>query len=517
MEEVQQVPNIVKWVDILFRRKALLAACVLIALSVGLVAYLVQPKVFQSQSLLSYKQQMVNAGRMLPDDNSKLKDIVSTLTQIVTSRSSLEKIIDNEKLFQKEREQLPMEDVVEKMRSNINIIPSKNGDTFSVVYTGSDPNKVARGANALAGRFIEENMKFREERASVTSAYTEEELGIAKKMLDAKEGVMRDYKLKFYNEMPDQRETNMSRLISLQNHNQSRQESIQNMERTRALLRDQIAMRKELLEVKKVNPVPNEPAQVLSKGEILKRLNVELQALELKYKDQHPKVLNLKNKIAKLEQSVAEDPSPAESENVAESIDKALYDLELQIKDIDYSIGKLTKERAGAEVQIEQYEKWVAAAPVREAEWSALTREYGELKRHYDFLVAQNLQADSALNLEKKQRGSQFTIEDAAQRPVKPVKPDFLKVMGVSLFLGAGAGVGFSLLLAKLDTSFRFPEELEAAFPMEVLCAVPHLPLQQEVRRQRIFTVLASFVFLSWAIAIVGALAFFLKQGRIII
>src|SRR3989339_388605 len=154
MEEMNQVPKIIQWIDIGDRRKALITTCILTALTIGLSIYLAQPKVFQSDSLLSYQQQMVNAGRMLPDDNSKLKDIVSTLTQIVTSRSSLEKIINDEKLFEKERKQLPMEDVIEEMRSQISIEPSKNGDTFRVVYTGSDPVKVVRVANALAARFI---------------------------------------------------------------------------------------------------------------------------------------------------------------------------------------------------------------------------------------------------------------------------------------------------------------------------------------------------------------------------
>ena len=240
-------------IDIAGRRKALIASCILTALTIGLGVYLIQPKVFQSDSLLSYQQQMVNTGRMLPDDKSRLQDVVSTLTQIVTSRTSLEKIINDENLYEKERESLPMEDVVERMRKDINIIPSKNGDTFIVSYMDNNPDKVAKVVNALAARFIGENMKYREERASETSAYTEEELNMAKKMLDTKEAVMRDYKLKYFNEMADQRETNMARLIALQDNYQSRQESIQNLEQTYAMLRDQIATRKELLEAKQVN------------------------------------------------------------------------------------------------------------------------------------------------------------------------------------------------------------------------------------------------------------------------
>ncbi|OGR15906.1 MAG: hypothetical protein A2X81_13830 [Desulfobacterales bacterium GWB2_56_26] len=511
-----------QWIDIAGRRKALITTCILTALTIGLGVYLSQPKVFQSDSLLSYQQQMVNTGRMLPDDNSQLKDIVSTLTQIVTSRTSLEKIITNEKLFEKERKELPMEDVVEGMRSNIEIITSKNGDTFRIVHMGSDPVKVVRVANALAARFIEENMKYRELRASETSAYTEEELEMAKKMLDGKEVVMRDYKLQFYNEMPDQREVNMSRLISLQNHDQSRQESIQNLERTRALLRDQIGTRKELMQAKLESSSSSDDAsQGLSRQDKLERLRAELHALGLKYKEHHPKIISLRSKIAKLEQAepAADSGLPAAQpgSGAREQDDKTVVALELQVKDITFSIEKLTKEKQEIDGLTKQYDKWISAAPVREAEWSALTREYGELKRHYDFLVGQNLQAGSALNLERKQRGSQFKIEDSAQQPVKPVKPDFLKIMGIALLLGSGAGVAGALLLEKTDTSFRFPEQLEATFPFEVLCAVPILPLKAEIVRQRVMTTTATVFFLTWASAIVAALGVLWTQGRIIV
>lgn len=520
--EASPVPKIIQLIDIAGRRKALIASCILTALTVGLGIYLIQPKVFQSDSLLSYQQQMVDTGRMLPDDKSRLQDVVSTLTQIVTSRTSLEKIIVDENLFAKERESLPMEDIIERMRKQISIVPSKNGDTFVVSYMDNSPDKVAKVANALAARFIGENMKYREERASETSAYTTEELNLAKKMLDSKEAVMRDYKLKYFNEMAQQRETNMARLIALQNNYQSRQESIQTLEQTYAMLRDQIGTRKELLEVKQANltSTAGDKLQVLSPAEQLVQLRAELQSIGLKYKKEHPKIKSLENKIARLEKSIQTEPTSASSQkkdSFNDLTDKTLVGLQNQLKDISVSITNIKKEKEDIQKQIDQYDKWIAAAPVREAEWSALSREYGELKRHYDFLMGQNLQAGSALNLERKQRGSQFKIEDFAQPPVKPVTPNFLKIMKIALLLGFGAGGAGALLLEKFDTSFRFPEQLKAAFPLEVLCSVPRLSLKREIARKRIWTILGTATFLTWAVVLVAALGILWKQGRIIV
>ena len=53
---------------------------------------------------------------------------------------------------------------------------------------------------------------------------------MAKKVMDEKENAMRDYKMKYYNEMPEHREANMSQLTALQVQYQGRQDSIQDLE-----------------------------------------------------------------------------------------------------------------------------------------------------------------------------------------------------------------------------------------------------------------------------------------------
>ena len=133
------------------------------------------------------------------------------------------------------------------MRKKISITPANRGDTFIVSYEATNPEKVGRVTNALASGFIQENMKYREEKAAETSTYTQDELNMAKEILDRKEALMRDFKLKNYNEMPEQQAVNITRLTSLQTQYQSIQLSIQDLERTRVLSRDQLANRRQML------------------------------------------------------------------------------------------------------------------------------------------------------------------------------------------------------------------------------------------------------------------------------
>ncbi len=78
-----------KYIDLLFRRKIIIVTLFLLSLPIGLGSYLVTPKAYQTTSLLSYQQQKINPNKMSPDVVSRIRDIVSTLTQIVTSRTNL--------------------------------------------------------------------------------------------------------------------------------------------------------------------------------------------------------------------------------------------------------------------------------------------------------------------------------------------------------------------------------------------------------------------------------------------
>ena len=110
-----------KYLDLFFRRKIFIIIVLLLSLPIGLGIYLTTPKEYQSSCLLSYQQQKINPNELSPDVKSTVVDIVNTLSQIVISRTNLEKIILELDLYPEQRKQLPIEDVVEILRGKIEI------------------------------------------------------------------------------------------------------------------------------------------------------------------------------------------------------------------------------------------------------------------------------------------------------------------------------------------------------------------------------------------------------------
>jgi len=535
--DIKQRQLVNKYLDLLFRRKIFIIVLLLLSLPIGLGVYLRTPKVYESSSLLSYQQQKISPNKLAPDFQSNIRDIVNTLTQIVTSRTNLEKIINELDLYPEAREKLPIEDVIEIFREKIVITPSNRGNIFTISYSGGQPDKVVRVTNAIAAKFIEENLKYRQERATDTSLYTNQELQTAKKVMDAQENAMRDYKLKNYNEMPGNRQANMARLTSLQGQYQGKQDSIQDLERTLVLIQDQMNNLK-ILAQRSAGYATDGDTGISYGSEAFQRLGQlrsNLDALLLKYTEKHPEIVRVRKLIAKLEVEVQNEGDAGNSASATSQTTSAevqpgrraqkqdttyvqtLLQLETQYKDIKRNIANIESEKTQILAEIDQVEDWVAAAPIREAEWSSLTREYDQLKKHYDYLVAQNLAAQSMLNLEERQKGSQFKIEDPGRYPGKPIKPDFLKIMIMSVMVGLGLGVGGVLVLDVFDASFRDPETLEPSLGVPLLITIPYIETQAEVKKKKWVLIFKSILLLSGSGLVVALFVLVWVRGYIVL
>ncbi len=540
--EKEQRQQIEKTLAIVNRRKEFISICLLISLVAGLAYYLRTPKVYQASALIRYQQQSINPSKMSPDVKTRLKDMVGTVTKQVTSRTSLEGLIKKHNLYPEARQKRLMEDVVANMRENHITIKNEGGEIFRVSYKGGDPKQVMRIANALAARFIEENQLFREERASQTSAYVQDELLMSKQALDRKEAVMRDYKLKYYNEMPGQQQVNMTMLSNLQNQRQDVQENIQDMERTKIMVREQISLRQELLAQERdrliqmaamapsANARTSSPLRRVSPGlEELVAARNELARLLSRYTASHPDVKRMQQTILGLEQTVDQSEGDFQNDTPAvihagaappklakQPVDRQLEQLNIQLDDIGYTINKLNREQKEIDDKIGMYQEWVEAAPVREAEWATLTRDYNQLNTNYQNLLGRNMEAQSAQNLERRQKGSQFKIVDTAHFPQKPFAPDFLKIMAIACILGLGVGGGISFGLALLDNSVQDVADLEK-FHLPVICSIPPVRSEKEQRRQRIASILWGGGLGSAALAIVIAVIYLYKKGIILL
>ncbi|MBC2714553.1 MAG: hypothetical protein HF978_04515 [Desulfobacteraceae bacterium] len=506
-----------KYMNLFVSRYKLIVVCLLLAVSAAYPFYLKIPKTYQSSASIIYQEQNINPSRLSPNEGMQIREMVNTVTQQVLSRINLENIIKEFDLYADMQKSLPIEDIIERLRKkDIEVtVQRERGNVFSVSFMGKDPQTVMKVTNELAAKFIEENLRVREERAKETATYIQDELRMSKETLHKKESQMRDYKLKFYNEMPEQRASNMNRLNALQEQFQAVQSNIQNREQTRLLVSEQLEIRKNIM-----NATAGSAAYVpeTDRGgpwddlEIARNTRQELLS---RYTNEHPSVKRIEKQIRQLESELENLKASGTSNAIdgAATFDSRIQELALQLKEIDLDLKTLRKESKNILNQVKIYQKWIEAAPIREAEWSALTRDYDELKRYHDTLLAQSLAAEAAESLERRQKGSQFKIIDPAYLPITPLKGPFWKIFLASIIIGFATGAGLILGLDFMDTSFKDKEEIEAFLQLPVTCALPLLVTETEKKRKKTTDILWHCFFAAWLLALIGATLYLRNRG----
>ena len=122
-----------------------------------------------------------------------VRDRLGTLSQQILSATRLQTVIDSFNLYSEEKEKLAREEIISRMRKDIGVsLVSDFGagqglEAFKISYSGKDPRTVAEVTNELASLFIEENLKAREQQATGTSDFLENQLEETKKELEGQE------------------------------------------------------------------------------------------------------------------------------------------------------------------------------------------------------------------------------------------------------------------------------------------------------------------------------------------
>jgi len=459
------------------------------------------PKVYSASTTILVQPQRVPTNFVQSLVSTAIEERISTIRQQIMSRTNLEKITKEFKLFSEpQHSKMYPEDKVEALqkRISVDLTRARRGTgAFSIGFEGKDPQTVMKVANSLASYFINENLKVREDQAVGTSNFLDAELNTMRKRLEDVEEKFKNYKKKFMGELPEQLQTNLSILTGLQEQLFAREESIRNARSRLLALENQSSSDRNLrVPLGGGQPVPENLAN-------LEQIKDQLANMKTRYTEQHPDVIRLKKTIANLEAQIEgekiELPADSQESGPAQSRTDLGTAARNQYNGINREIVMLKQDISRLHAQIQMYQKRVEETPKREQELMSLRRDYDNIQQSYDSLLSRKLEAEISVNMEKKQKGEQFRIIDPARLPEKPISPNMKKIFALSLAVGLGLGGGFLFLFYYLDSSFRESEEVEAALGVPVLVTLPKVYHPAEIRKQKfhfalsVFSIMVSF------------------------
>lgn len=512
----------------LWKHKALIAVIWVVVSAIGLVAVRFVPDVYRAESLILVDSQKIPERFVTSTVQVALQDHLATLSQQILSSTQLEKVIEKFNLYPKQRKKMSPEQVIALLRDELSIIPEKGwgGDqsrdksagAFRVAYEGQSPTVVAGVVNEISGLFIAENLRSRELRAEGTSDFIESQLEEARISLEKQEANLSRFKRERMGELPEQEAALIGTLARLHSELQGNQDAANRAEQNRIMLENTLrlaeasedTLRRAVDQASAPKPPPaaalkpetqDEPSDPTQPAVLRSQaLKARLEALQLRYHDEHPEVKRLKAELEmtlKYEESVAaamaQNP-PAQNKAVRKSQPateplvaapsvppQLIADLNRERERVatvrtQLAVVKKELESKVAERQrilrnIAEYQTKVERLPLREQELASITRDYEISKMNYKSLLDKKLSAGMATEMERRQQAERFTLQDPARIPTRPIKPKRLVLNGGAIF--AGLALGLALALALEFRKNHFLGEWELPATVTVLGRVP--------------------------------------------
>jgi succinoglycan biosynthesis transport protein ExoP len=466
------------------------------------VTAMLLPNRYESEATILVERQQVPERYVTPNTTPyDVREALLVMTEAILSRSRLLHIIDEFNLYPEVRKRLAPEELADLMRHNITIAPiektpgSSSLNAFRVSFTGADPHLAQDVTNRLTTLFIEENQRVREEQSAGTTSFLEAQLQTASVELQRQANRVRDFKMRYLGELPEQQQGNLEILAGL--HMQ-----LQNTVTALGRAREQQVYLESLLSQYQDLASSGAPATATAGADPTEAIRAELTRLKnqradllARYTDKYPDVVKLDGQIKESEallaaatktaqrpnrEAASEQPSSPDSG--ARDATIAQLKSQLEANRLEIKNGAATQQQI--ESRIADYQRRLNMTPVREQELADMLREYNLAKQNYDDLLSKKTQSQLATSLERHQQGQQFRIIDPPTLPTKPSNPGHVQISLGGLVAGVVIGVALAFLVEARDHSLRNEKELGQFFAFPLMVGLPMLLSKVEERKR---------------------------------
>ena len=178
-------------------------------------------------------------------------------------------------------------------------------------------------------------------------------------------------------------------------------------------------------------------------------------------------------------------PTPARVTRAPQPVNHVNPVIQAQITTLDAEIAKHREELQRLSKSVLSYQAKLSAIPIREQEITLqLVRDYEISKAHYSQLLGQNLSAETATQLEIRQKGEKFEILDPGQVAERPARPNRSLINAGGSLAGLILGILLAVGTELLGISITSPEDLSAAVSVPVLEVIPLIRTRADRKRR---------------------------------
>ncbi len=426
-----------------------------------------------------------------------LADRLTAFQQSVLSRHNLSAIVDRLRLYRDERARMPLEDVLEKMRRDIEIVavaggaPSARQPVFRVSFSYTNRLEVEGVTQTLVNGLIDESQRENSRRLDSVFQFVSSEHDRAALEVEAAEAKLAAFR-RAGGKGPDQAGLRLHQMALLETRASAAEAGLSRARQEQALLEADVQVARA---PRNLSPPAAGPAATPPPSSMVDHLEAERKRLRGRYTDSHPDVMRLTAEIDAARQAAAPGshaplaprsaPPPSAAVSVPTVADPRTVRAEAQLRAKRLEIARFEQEITAVARQLAMLKTELDQAPDANATLDQLTREHEMALQRHRAARQKLLESEAARKGDHWKLGETLEVVDSPTLPETPVAPNRLAIVLLAALLGLGAGLAAVVACEWNDESLRTIRQLRVVAPARILGSIPLIENELVVRRRQ--------------------------------
>ena len=537
MGQEQELERIKK---IFWRRKGWFLWPLISLLLLTAIICVVLPNIYRSTATVLILNQQIPAALVPSTVTTYAQERIQSITQEVTSRSKILKLVEKYNLLPDKAKKLTTEELVDEIRKRISfqtINAEINKETqsqpilltiaFSISYEDEDPGKAEAVTNEIVSFYLAKNLESREKVARGATEFLTEQLKQEKMRMDELQTRLAAFEKEHLEELPEYSAFNMQKLERLSQRMSDADMQIRSLEEQRSILKGNQAMldpysssaaSKVMTPSERLQQVQLERAEALSrysgshptvkakdqeitllesenKGGLgydqmmdnLTAAETRLANLKSTYTDKHPEVQNTEREIKRIKERLAalQKDRQAGSKIASAPTSPAYITLQSELEKLSVSIASLQAQKKQLEKDSKDLLNKLHSMPQVAKQFTEMDTEYQSVKINYNTIEQKLLGARVSQGMEEEKKGESFQVVEPAFLPEKPAKPNRIAIMLAGAVLALGLSVGTAAAREFSDKRIHDLEVLQRVSGFPVISIIPAIISEADIAARR--------------------------------
>ncbi len=471
-----------------YRRWAMLIAWLVSAVGVSVV--LLMPDHYQASARVYLDTQSILRPLMKGIAvQPNIEQQVAMLSRTLISRPTVERLVREVDLDLGVKSKADKNALVDSVTKAISIGTTGRNNLYTLSYRDQNPEVAQRVVKALLTIFVESSLGASRQDSDGARRFLDEQIKSYEAKLTEAEGRLKEFKLRNIEMQSQAGLDSVDRAADIGNKLSQARLELREAESARVAASRQLeALRLQSRQALANKAIPLPTPEIDARLEVQKR---SLDTLLQRYTDAHPDVSNTRRLISDLEvqksKEIEELRRKAQLSPVTHGAEAspALQELSRLYSAAEVQAASLRARVAEYETRASHAQEQLKVAPQLEAELTQLNRDYQIHQKNYSDLVSRRESALMSGELENTSSAADFRIIDPPRVNPKPVAPNKVLLLPLSLLAALASGLGLAFLMSQIRPVFFDGAALREVTELPLLGVVELIPTE-ELRRHEL-------------------------------